>query len=145
MYDYNEAVRTDTLNCIADNYTFPVLVELLHCGYDAAYNELNQMIENSDAFGFYSGSYTCNCEEAKKNVLCNMPLLDDLVVTDDYAFIGEAFSRENWEDIDAYIRYHLHFGVLYDVVDALIEALDILCERLSQDNELSFSLLDSVA
>ncbi len=120
-YNYHEAIKTDILEYINENYTNEELNGLLQ-DKESFYEKLHDDLWVCDSVtGNASGSYTFNRWTAEENLCHNLHLLKDAFeeFCDDYSVALERGA----EYCDVTIRCYLLGSVLYGVVNELERSL----------------------
>lgn len=116
-YNYENAVREDVDQAIADRYTEAELVAMLRDdGRDSVEENFTDELWTDDAVtGNASGSYTFNTYAAEENLHHNMDLLAE--ACDEFGYdVGDAIGR-GAEYCDVTIRCALLRGVISDFLD----------------------------
>lgn len=121
-YNYMEAVKEDVKNYIDCEINFADFDSL-----EELEEKLNDELWTVDSVtGNASGSYTFNREQAKKYVLDNMDLLNEMCSEFgiDAETIGQKFLDNEYEWMDVSIRCYLLGAAISEVLDDLEEDFD---------------------
>lgn len=121
-YNYMEAVKEDVKNYIDCEINFADFDSL-----EELEKKLNDELWTEDSVtGNASGSYTFNREQAKKYVLDNMDLLNEMCSEFgiDAETIGQKFLDNEYEWMDVSIRCYLLGAAISEVLDDLEEDFD---------------------
>ena len=118
MYDYREAVKSDILDYIEENYTAEEIKEEL-ANRDEWEQRLNDDLWVCDSVtGNASGSYYCNTRKAEEAICHNWDILADAIAE----FGGDAdILRQGAEACDVTIRCYLLGECLATALDELEE------------------------
>ena len=121
-YDYYQAVKTDILTYIDENYTTEELKELLN-DQDDFYEKLHDDLWVCDSVtGNASGSYTFNIWKAEENLCHNLDLLKDAL--DEFCDGCADALEKGVEYCDVTIRCYILGSVLYGVLNELERGLE---------------------
>lgn len=125
MYNYHDAIKSDILDYIRDNFTADEIAEKL-AGRDEWEQELNDDLWTADSVtGNASGSYYCNAYAAEEAICHNWDILADAIAE----FGGDTdILRQGAESCDVTIRCYL-------LGECLAAALDELEEEADDDGE----------
>lgn len=124
MYNYNETMKNDILDYIAENIDRADYIN----DRDGLEEQLNDDLWTDDSVtGNASGSYFCNAynaREAFQNDSNAADYFEDACSTFDLdaAEVGKHFIRADYEWIDCTIRCYLLGGMISEVLDDLEEA-----------------------
>ena len=118
MYNYHDAIKSDILDYIRDNFTADEIAERL-ADRDDWEQELNDSLWICDSVtGNASGSYYCNSWKAEEAIAHNWDILADAIAE----FGGDTdILRQGAESCDVTIRCYLLGECLVDALDALEE------------------------
>lgn len=121
MYNYHDAIRSDILDYIRDNFTANEIAERL-ADRDEWEQELNDTLWIADSVtGNASGSYYCNAWKAEEAICHNWDLLADAIAE----FGGDTdILRQGAESCDVTIRCYLLGECLAAALDELEEEAD---------------------
>ena len=120
-YDYNEAMREDIREYIAENYEREEIAEKL-LDRDEWEEQLRDDLWTEDSVtGNASGSYTFSTWEAEENLCHNMGLLEDALR--EFGSEGADILERGAEWCDVTIRCYLLADVLSEVLDEYEEEL----------------------
>lgn len=142
MYNYYDAMKSDLLDYIADNFTLAELLEALE-DTDELTEKLNDDCWIADSVtGNASGSYTFCRATAKEYVMDNTDLCMEALTEfcTEAKTIGEKFLDEDWEYFDVTIRCYILSGVAYE----LVQALAACKEALQAEQEYNRDTLEKV-
>ena len=119
-YDYNDAMKSDILDYIRDNYTDEELSVLL-LDTDIFSEKLHDDLWTVDSVtGNGSGSYTFNTWQAREYVIDNFKILKDACMEfDTLENIGEKLLDEEWEYLDVTIRCYLLGQAIAETLEEL--------------------------
>lgn len=125
MYNYHDAIKSDILDYIRDNFTADEIAEKL-TDRDEWEQELNDDLWTADSVtGNASGSYYCNAYAAEEAICHNWDILADAIAE----FGGDTdILRQGAEACDVAIRCFL-------LGECLAAALDELEEEADDDGE----------
>lgn len=119
MYDYREAVKSDILDYIEENYTPEEIREEL-ADRDEWEQRLNDDLWICDSVtGNASGSYYCNAYRAAEAIAHNWDLLNDALMGFGYTDCNPIEKGEEWCDVT--IRCYLLGECLSAALDELEE------------------------
>ena len=123
MYNYREAIKSDVLDHVRNEYTPDEIREKLE-DREEWESELNDELWIADSVtGNASGSYTFSSWTAENYVSDNLDELrracEDFGI--DAATIGEKFLDDEWEYFDVTIRCYLLGSAISEVLDELEE------------------------
>lgn len=119
MYDYREAVKSDILDYIEENYTAEEIEEKLG-ERDEWEQELNDDMWTADSVtGNASGSYYCNAYRAEEALCHNWDLLNDALLEFGCTDCNPIEKGAEWCDVS--IRCHLLGECLSAALDELEE------------------------
>ena len=120
-YDYNEAMREDIREYIAENYEREEIAEKL-LDRDEWEEKLRDDLWTEDSVtGNASGSYTFSTWEAEENLCHNLGLLEDALR--EFGSEGADILERGAEWCDVTIRCYLLADVLSEVLDEYEEEL----------------------
>jgi hypothetical protein len=128
-YNYLEAMESDILEYISENYTEEETRENLEtrANRDKWAEELHDDLWAHDRItGNASGSYTFNSYRAQEYVTYNGDLLREALqeFCTEAETIAEKFLDEEWEYFDVTIRCYLLYRAIENALDSLEENLD---------------------
>ena len=121
MYNYEEAMKSDILDYIAENIDRADYID----DRDGLEEQLNVDLWIEDSVtGNASVSYFCNAYKAREAVLDNMEYCTEALreFCTDPGEIAEHFLREDWEYFDVTIRCYLLGQAISEVLDELENA-----------------------
>ena len=122
MYNYEEAMKSDILDYIAENIDRADYIE----NRDGLEEKLNDDLWTEDSVtGNASGSYYCNAFKAREAVTADgfdhiREACRDFGI--EAAEIGERFINEDWEWMDCTIRCYLLGQMIAEVLEMLEES-----------------------
>lgn len=121
MYNYHDAIKSDILDYIRDNFTDDEIAEKL-ADRDEWEQELNDDLWTADnVTGNASGSYYCNTWKAEEAIAHNWDILADAIAE----FGCDAdILRQGAEACDVTIRCYLLGECLAGALDELEEEID---------------------
>lgn len=121
MYNYHDAIRSDILDYIRDNFTANEIAERL-ADRDEWEQELNDTLWIADSVtGNASGSYYCNAWKAEEAICHNWDILADAIAE----FGGDTdILRQGAKSCDVTIRCYLLGECLAAALDELEEEAD---------------------
>lgn len=146
MYDYYASVKTDILTHITENYTVDYLIDNLEDVETFIQDLEDDCWADDSVTGNASGSYFCNCQEAKQAVIDNFELLFECFseFCYDAKQIGKLFIAQSWETMDVIIRCYILYDCCERIVTALKECSEILKILAIENHELSQPMLASL-
>lgn len=116
-YNYQEAIKSDILEHITDNYSPDEIREKLADRDEWEDNLHDELWIEDSVTGNASGSYTFNTWEAEENICHNLDLLRDAL--DEFGGDYSEALEKGAEYCDVTIRCYLLYSAISDALDEL--------------------------
>ena len=118
-YNYYEAVKSDVLEAIRENYTPEEITEALEERDDFAEKLHDELWIDDGVTGNASGSYYCNAWRAEEALCHNLDLLGEAL--QEFCCGPEYLINNGAEAADVTIRCYLLSGAIDEALDELEE------------------------